>query len=139
MKHEQTMIPGVISKKKKYPKLTSVDDVPISRLQLSYNWMLEYASNKGTKEQCRTLLEFIEKNQITRESNLDRCKGETYTVTNIKALRNEFCKMFFPALAETKTPKKESQLEMARRLLGSGSPAEKGAAAPAKGSKSSKK
>lgn len=118
---EQVIIPGVeISKPRKvYPKLESVEDIPESRSQLSYDWMVQYALANGTPEQCADLLDFIEKNQVIRESHLKRCRGVEFTVTDIKPMRNLFCDMFFPALKEYKSkPKsKESQLDMARRLL----------------------
>lgn len=118
---EQVTIPGVeISKPRKtYPKLQSIEDIPVSRSQLSHDWMLEYTLAKGTPEQAAALLDFIEKNQVVRESHLKTCHGVEYTVTDIKPMRNLFCEMFFPALKDTKSkPKsKESQLDKAKRLL----------------------
>lgn len=118
---EQVIIPGVeVSKTRKtYPKLRSVDDIPVSRSQLSHDWMLEYTLAKGTPEQAAALLEFIESNQVTRNSHLPKCRGVEFTVTDIGPMRDLFCKMFFPSLKETKSkPKnKESQLEKAKRML----------------------
>lgn len=134
---EQVTIPGVEVKKerKTYPKLKSVDDTPVSRSQLSHDWMVEYTLAKGTPEQAAALLDFIEKNQVIRESHLKTCHGVEYTVTDIKPMRNLFCEMFFPALKETKSKSKskESQLDMARRLL-----AEKAAQAAKKASTASR-
>lgn len=118
---EQVVIPGVEVKKerKTYPKLKSVDDTPVSRSQLSHDWMVEYTLAKGTAEQAADLLDFIEKNQVVKSSHLKTCHGVEFTITDIKPMRDLFCDMFFPALKETKTKSKskESQLDKAKRLL----------------------
>ena len=104
--------------RKEYPKLETLDDIPESRNQLSYEWMLNYTLAEGTPEQCAEMLDFIEHNQIQRESHLERCKGVTFYVTDIRGMRNLFCDMFFPALKEYKSkPTEETQLEKAKRLL----------------------
>lgn len=121
LEQSQMVIPGVETKRtrKTYPKLQSIDDIPESRSQLSHEWMVEYTLAKGTPEQCAALLDFIEKNQVVKESHLKTCRGVEFTVTDIKPMRDLFCDMFFPSLREPKNkPKsKESQLDMAKRLL----------------------
>lgn len=120
--NEQVTIPGVDVTRERmtYPKLKSVDDIPVSRSQLTHDWMLDYTVAKGTPEQAQTLLDFIENNQVIRGSHLPTCHGVEYTVTDIKPMRDLFCTMFFPGLKEAKgkSKSKESQLDKARRMLG---------------------
>lgn len=140
---EQVTIPGIEVKKerKTYPKLKNVDDTPVSRSQLSHDWMVMYTMEKGTPEQAADLLDFIETNQVTRDSHLPKCSGVEYTVTDIKPMRDKFCDMFFPNLKKTKSkPKsKESQLDMARRLLAEKAAQAKKAQAKATAASKSKK
>lgn len=136
---EQVTIPGVEVKKerKTYPKLKSVEDTPVSRSQLSHDWMLEYTLAKGTAEQAAALLDFIEKNQVVKSSHLKTCHGVEFTVTDIKPMRDLFCEMFFPALRETKSKakSKESQLDKAKRLLAEKAAQAKKAPAASRGKK----
>lgn len=119
----QVVIPGVdVSPNRKrttYPKLKSLEDIPVSRSQLSYDWMLEYTLENGTPEQAAELLDFIQNHQVERESHLKKLNGLKYKATDIKPMRDLFCSMFFPELRESKTSgkNKESQLDKAIRLL----------------------
>lgn len=109
-----------ISKPRKtYPRLERLTDIPESRFQLTYDWMVEYTMANGTPEQCAALLDFIKSHQVKRDSHLKTCKGVKYQTTDIKPVRTLFCEMFFPALKEPKSSgkQKESQLDRAIRLL----------------------
>lgn len=128
MSQKQMQLAGVLEKKprKTYPKLKNITETPVSRSQITYDWMIQYAAAYATQDQRAALLDCIEKNQIERESHLKTCPGTKYTTTNIKPLRNLFCEMFFPELKEAKGyQKKETGLEMARRLLAPAAPAPK--------------
>lgn len=121
MKQEQMELSGVLNKKahrERAPRLKDITETPVSRSQLTHSWMLEYTAANGTPEQCAALLDFVEKNQIERESHLKTAQGTKYTITDISPMRDLFCDMFFPELKENKSyQKKETALEMAKRLL----------------------
>ena len=104
-----------------YKKLQSVEDIPQSLTQLTHDWMVDYVLAQGNPENAAALLAFEEANQEKWSSNLKYKDGKErppVMKTDIKAMREWFCKKYFPDLLKNKSKKaKQSNLEYSKNKL----------------------
>lgn len=97
-------------------RITDLKENPPTQLpHLTKDAMLSYVKNYGTNEDIDWYIDLCEKNLITKKNNLT---NENITTPDIRVLRKEFAKRFFPNLLEEKktTTKAQSYMDRVRAL-----------------------
>lgn len=105
-----------MAKKEGKKALNPKCDVPVSKKEITKDFILHYTAEKGTPEQKAELKKFILAHTVSRKKPVG--DGE-YVDIDLAKVRAKFCEMFFPELNKKKSPtkKKETFIDMVERLL----------------------
>ena len=81
------------------PKLDPATQTPEKRGDIDKAYIVAYTKLHGTPEQRAEMKQFILDHTVERTSQLTK---QPYKDIQLKEVRNKFCELFFPKLAETK-------------------------------------
>ena len=87
----------------KKPKLDPATQTPQKKSDIDKMYIVEYTKLHGTSKQKEDLKKFIKEHTVEKTNHLT---GKPYKDIELKEVRTEFCKMFFPQFVDKKNNKK---------------------------------